>query len=75
MTLLSENLDFNSYPDDLWELGAQFITLHGYEQHIDVDSLMMLLWRMQKRIEELESIATPAISGKECDKTSTSANE
>jgi hypothetical protein len=75
MKLLSENLDFNSYPDALWELGSQFIVSRGYEQEIDIDSLMVLLWKMQQRIEKLESLTTPEFCGETCDKTSTLTNE
>jgi hypothetical protein len=75
MKLLSENLDFNSYPDALWELGSQFIVSRGYEQEIDIDSLMVLLWKMQQRIEKLESLTTPEFCNETCNKTSTLTNE
>lgn len=75
MKLLRKHLDDAGLPDDLWEFGSQFIISRGYEHEIDIDSLMVLLWNMQRRIEKLESLATPAISGETCDKTSTLADE
>ena len=55
MKLLRTHLDYAGLPDDLWEFGSQFIISRGYEHQIDVDSLMVLLWNMQRRIEKLES--------------------
>ena len=75
MKLLSEDTDFNSYPDALWELGSQFIVSRGYEQEINIDSLMVLLWKMQQRIEKLESLTTPGFCNETCNKTSTLTNE
>jgi hypothetical protein len=75
MKLLGKHLDDAGLPDDLWEFGSQFIISRGYEHEIDIDSLMVLLWNMQRRIEKLESLTTPAISGETCDKTSTLADE
>jgi hypothetical protein len=75
MKLLRTHLDYAGLPDDLWEFGSQFIISRGYEQEIDIDSLLVLLWNMQRRIQELESLTTPAISGETCDKPSTSVHE
>jgi len=75
MKLLSEDTDFNSYPDALWEFGSQFIINRGYDQEMDIDSLMILLWKMQQRIEKLESLTTPGFCGETCNKTSTLTNE
>lgn len=55
MTLLSANASFEDFPDELWEFGGQFICSRGYDQELDIDSLMLLLWQMQKRIKMLES--------------------
>jgi hypothetical protein len=67
--LLSKNIDWEDCPDDLWSHGSQYITSRGYEVNLDIDSLMILLWRMDQRITQLET----AISACNCDKTSTSA--
>lgn len=75
MKLLRKHLDYAGLPDDLWEFGSQFIISRGYEYEIDIDSLMVLLWNMQRRIEKLESLATPETCGETCDKTSTLADE
>ena len=71
MKLLSFNVDWDDYPDSLWDHGAQYVISQGYNVNLDVDSLMILLWRMDQRITELET----AISAGNCDKTSTSADE
>lgn len=55
MKLLSCNTDFEQMPDELWEFGSQFIVNRGYDPDMDIDSLMLLLWRMEKRIKELEA--------------------
>jgi hypothetical protein len=55
MKLLSRNPDFEQMPDELWEFGSQFIVNRGYDLDMDIDSLMLLLWRMEKRIKELEA--------------------
>jgi hypothetical protein len=69
--LLSYNVDWGDYPDSLWDHGAQYIITQGYDVDLDVDSLMILLWRMDQRITQLET----AISACNYDKTSTSADE
>ena len=69
--VLSRNIDWEDCPDDLWNHGAQYIITRGYDVDLDVDSLMILLWRMDQRITQLET----AISECNCDKTSTSADE
>ena len=75
MKLLRKHLDDAGLPDDLWEFGSQFIISRGYAHEIDIDSLMVLLWKMQQRIEKLESLTTPGFCGETCDKTSTLTNE
>ena len=75
MKLLRKHLDDAGLPDDLWEFGSQFIIPRGYTHEIDIDSLMVLLWKMQQRIEKLESPTTPGFCGETCDKTSTLTNE
>ncbi len=42
-------------PDELWEFGSQIIVNRGYDLDLDIDSLMILLWRMEKRIKGLEA--------------------
>lgn len=71
MKLLSQNVDWDDYPDSFWDHGSQYIFTRGYEVNLDIDSLMILLWRMDQRITQLET----AISACNCDKTSTSADE
>lgn len=55
MNLLRCNTDFNEMPDELWEFGSQIIVNRGYDLDLDIDSLMILLWRMEKRIKGLEA--------------------
>lgn len=72
MKLLSYDVDWEAdYPNSLWDHGAQYIITRGYDVDLDIDSLMILLWRMDQRITQLET----TISACNCDKTSTSANE
>lgn len=54
MTLLSRDTLFEDLPDTFWGFGSQFVICRGYDQEIDIDSLILLLWQMQKRIDELE---------------------
>ena len=55
MNLLSTKIVWDKVPDELWEHGSQYITTDGYDTDIDVDSLMVLLWKMDTRIKELEA--------------------
>jgi hypothetical protein len=55
MNLLSTKIIWDEVPDELWEHGSQYLTMDGYDTNIDVDSLMVLLWKMDTRIKELES--------------------
>jgi len=69
--LLSYNVDWNDYPNSFWDHGAQYVFSQGYDVDLDVDSLMILLSRMDQRITQLET----AISACNCDKTSTSTDK
>jgi hypothetical protein len=69
--LLSYNVDWDDYPNSFWDHGAQYVISQGYDVDLDVDSLMILLWRMDQRITQLET----AISACNCDKTSTSTDK
>ena len=43
-------------PDAFYDFCSQFIYTQGsYEDQIDVQSLMLLLWQMHCRIDELEN--------------------
>ena len=58
MRLLVNRMDdhwSDDYPNELFEFGEQFICMDGYESYLDIDSLMLLLWKMDQRIKELES--------------------
>jgi hypothetical protein len=55
MNLLSTKINWDEVPDELWKHGSQYLTMDGYDTNIDVDSLMVLLWKMDTRIKELES--------------------
>jgi hypothetical protein len=58
MTLLVNRTDdgwSKDYPEEMFEFGSQFMCMHGYDSYLDLDSLMVLLWKMDQRIKELES--------------------
>ena len=58
MTLLVNEMDDDwskDYPEEMFEFGSQFIYMRGYDTCLDIDSLMVLLWKMDQRIKELES--------------------
>lgn len=47
--------DDNCLPDEFYEFCSQFIYQQGsFEDKVDVPSLMLLLWQMHRRIDELE---------------------
>ncbi|NBX50574.1 hypothetical protein EBT25_11710 [bacterium] len=58
MTLLVNRMDDDwseDYPDEMFEFGSQFMYMSGYDSYLDLDSLMVLLWKMDQRIKELEN--------------------
>jgi hypothetical protein len=55
MNLLSTKIIWDEVPDELWEHGSQYLLTNEYDTDIDVDSLMLLLWKMDTRIKELEA--------------------
>ena len=60
MKLLSKTNPFaedpDLMPDSYYEFVSQFIYNQGsWESKIDVESLMILLWRMHSRIQDLEA--------------------
>jgi hypothetical protein len=48
--------DNNCLPDEFYDFCSQFIYTQGsHAEQIDVQSLMLLLWQMQCRIDKLEA--------------------
>jgi len=55
MKLLSDQSDWHDYPEEFWDHSAQFTFATGFNSRLDVDSLMILPWQMDKRIKSLEA--------------------
>jgi hypothetical protein len=54
--LLSRVTDESELPDDYYNFVAQFTYWQGsHASQIDTESLMILLWQMDRRIIELEA--------------------
>ena len=54
--LLARVTDESDLPDDYYSFVQQFTYWQGsYASQLDTESLMILLWQMDKRIKELEA--------------------
>jgi hypothetical protein len=54
--LLARVTDESDLPDDYYSFVQQFTYWQGsYTSQLDTESLMILLWQMDKRIKELEA--------------------
>jgi hypothetical protein len=54
--LLARVTDESDLPDDYYDFVSQFTYWQGsHASQLDTESLMILLWQMDKRIKKLES--------------------